>query len=80
MNQPDIHLCARLEELGELLLKREQLRMIYRDLQPHAENSNICLLMRDLQRASTILDRRITITRNCLFMGLIAEDRHVRSA
>lgn len=77
---PDIHLCARLEELGELLLKREQLRMLYRDLQPHAEDFNICLLLHDLERAATILDRRITITRNCLFMGLIGEDRHVRSA
>lgn len=77
---PDLHLCARLEELSELLLKREQLRMLYRDLKPDANHFNICLLLHDIERAAAILDRRITITRNCLFMGLVGEDSNVRSA
>jgi hypothetical protein len=80
MNQPDIHLCARLEELSELLQKREQLRMVYRDLKPDAAHCNIGLLLLDIERAAAILDRRIAITRSCLFMGLIGGERNVRSA
>lgn len=61
----------RMEELAELLLKREVLRLLYKELKPQGEDQNICLHLKDIERAGCILDRQITIAHNCLMIGVL---------
>lgn len=64
-------LPPRMEELAELLLKREILRMLYKELKPRADEENICLRLHDIEHAASILDRWIEIGITRVRWGLV---------
>ncbi len=68
--QSQFGFSPRMEELAELYWKREVLRKLYSELRRDKDDINICLLLKDIERAATILDRRITICTNCLILGV----------
>lgn len=69
----DTLLCARIEELAELMAKREQLRHIYRYLKKQwSEHPNCPIWLRATERSAQIIDRRIAIGMQSLSLGVFS--------
>lgn len=54
-------------ELGEALQRRERLRLVWKELNDHhANDPNVCLLLKDIEREAFFLDLWIAIARNAV--------------
>lgn len=67
----DERLVGYLSELGELSLKREALRSVYRMLEKSfADHPNVCIWQNCLKRSADAIDRRIEMIMRYLNYGV----------
>lgn len=57
-------LPAAVLELGEVLQRRERLRLLWKDLSDYKDDPNVCLLLKDIEREAYFLDLWITVARS----------------